>query len=363
MRTFGIWLGFFVVAALPLLARGAEIEDLTTHTILFNDDYTNLSAISGSPALDTSVMAPPVAEIGTEYVFSDVSGFNIQVTDSTTSPDPGPAPGDGPNYLRIYRDPANASNQLGQLCAATDNTLGDVVQYSTMVNVPNDGANARFQMIMSGQFTMPGGVNTSTSANAWVRPDGNGNVVAIGPGLATESTGLTYTPGVWQQWDMTYVVGSGTFTVTVNGVTSGNLNCPSGFNGVAGVAIFNGNSTPGGSADFAPVPTPILLGDFNQDGHVNAADLSVMLQALANPAAYEAEYNLTYAQLQAIGNINGDGQFNNAQVQAFLNLLKSGGGSTTAVPEPASVLLAIGSFLGVVIVWRTSRRTLLSEGR
>jgi len=94
--------------------------------------------------------------------------------------------------------------------------------------------------------------------------------------------------------------------------------------------------------EFAP-PPPVTVGDFNQDGHVNAADIPVMLSAMANPSAYEATYGLTPAQFDAIANVNGSGVINNAQVQALLTLLQSGGGSASAVPEPASgVLLVVG---------------------
>ncbi len=45
-----------------------------------------------------------------------------------------------------------------------------------------------------------------------------------------------------------------------------------------------------------------------------------------------------------MGDLNGDGVVNNADLQALLNLLKSGGGSSDAVPEPAAlVLLVIGA--------------------
>jgi len=55
----------------------------------------------------------------------------------------------------------------------------------------------------------------------------------------------------------------------------------------------------------------------------------------------------------AIGDINGDGVVNNADLQALLSLLQSGGGSNAAVPEPASlVLLAAGSLM---LMWRRGK--------
>jgi hypothetical protein len=40
-----------------------------------------------------------------------------------------------------------------------------------------------------------------------------------------------------------------------------------------------------------------------------------------------------------MGDVNGDGVLNNADVQSLLTMLKSGGGSLAAVPEPASIVL------------------------
>jgi len=64
-----------------------------------------------------------------------------------------------------------------------------------------------------------------------------------------------------------------------------------------------------------------LPGDFNRDGQVDGADLSAMMQALANSQANEMANGLTAAQLTAIGDVNGDGKFNNADLQGLINLL------------------------------------------
>ena len=80
-------------------------------------------------------------------------------------------------------------------------------------------------------------------------------------------------------------------------------------------------------------------GDFNLDGHVNAADLPAMLAALTDLNRYKSANSLTDADLRAIGDIDGSGSVTNADVQALLTLLKSGGGSVAAVPEPASIVL------------------------
>jgi hypothetical protein len=89
------------------------------------------------------------------------------------------------------------------------------------------------------------------------------------------------------------------------------------------------------------VSQPFKLGDFNRDGHVNAADIKAMESALANLGNYEIAKGLSNDQLLLIGDLNNDGKVTNADLQSLLKLLDSGGGSTNSVPEPASAILAV----------------------
>ena len=91
----------------------------------------------------------------------------------------------------------------------------------------------------------------------------------------------------------------------------------------------------------------LLPGDFNRDGHVDAADILPAMKALTDPAGYEGQYGVSPADLPIIGDVNGDTQFTNADLQALLDYLKDGGGSTSTVPEPASWILA---FLALAMV-------------
>jgi hypothetical protein len=88
-------------------------------------------------------------------------------------------------------------------------------------------------------------------------------------------------------------------------------------------------------------------GDFNLDGHVDARDIQSMESALTNLNGYQhggnsLDVTLNNTDLLGIGDLNGDGQITNADLQFLLNSLKSGGGSF-AVPEPSSWLLAISA--------------------
>ena len=87
-----------------------------------------------------------------------------------------------------------------------------------------------------------------------------------------------------------------------------------------------------------------LAGDFNRDGHVDVADILAMEQALADLPDYETAKALTDAQLQLIGDINGDHQLTNADLQALIALVANnfvGGSSLAAVPEPATLTLSV----------------------
>ena len=105
----------------------------------------------------------------------------------------------------------------------------------------------------------------------------------------------------------------------------------------------------------AAVPT-FVLGDVNGDGHFNVADISAEMAALTNITALKNNYGpshlvLNTDELDAVLDQNHDGVINNLDVQAAItNLANTGGvGTVSAVPEPTSlVLLAVGGILVLV---------------
>jgi hypothetical protein len=227
------WAGLAVGVVLPAFVRPAKavvITNVTTGTTLFRDDFE-----SGS-------FSPSV---GTENVGPDVT-----VTNSTTPPAPGPA--QGSFYAQLFRD--SDTNGQGNLFAhpsAVQATAGDLIRLSTMVFLPNDGGNARGVFILDdGNFN---------SARALVISDGAGHVIAeTGPNFSLVDTGVPYTPGVWQQWDLDYVIGSSTFGVSVDGVSASGFASHS-VGQVSLGELFNGNHTAGTFwLDAVPEPSAAL---------------------------------------------------------------------------------------------------------
>jgi Dockerin type I domain len=151
-----------------------------------------------------------------------------------------------------------------------------------------------------------------------------------------------------------FSINGGTTAInTFNGTGGGDLSDWAG----ATYDSYNASLTAGVELDVSPgditamdvIGYDLLVpGDFNRDGHVNAADIPMMLQALADSKSFKTNNDLTDAAFTKLADLNGDGQATNADIQYMLNNLLAGDGSTAAVSEPASfVLLAL--ILPVVI--------------
>jgi hypothetical protein len=108
--------------------------------------------------------------------------------------------------------------------------------------------------------------------------------------------------------------------------------------------------------DRAPIGTVQVTtgpGDFDQNGVVDARDITAMTTALTDEPMFAAAHGLTTSQLALIGDLDGDGKFTNADLPVLLAQLSVGGGSLASVPEPASiVLLALG---GITLAISKSR--------
>jgi hypothetical protein len=127
-------------------------------------------------------------------------------------------------------------------------------------------------------------------------------------------------------------------------------------NGWIAVNGFPGPNTTEHALLLTPVTPALVRGDFNQDGHVTSADVSAMVKALTDLNAYKLKNGLFDANLNTIGDFNSDGAVTNADLQMLLNLLKAGGGSVDAVPEPTAFELSFSGFLAcLAMLFRRKR--------
>jgi len=82
------------------------------------------------------------------------------------------------------------------------------------------------------------------------------------------------------------------------------------------------------------------------DGLVNLADVSALILALVDQAAYDAAYPLVSEELA--GDIDGSGTFDLGDIGPFTGLF-SGSASASAVPEPSALSLAVVLLMGIAI--------------
>jgi hypothetical protein len=257
MSAFRFTVCLLTVLLIPTMAQAMVIKDLTAGRILFFDNFEGVPA-STTAGVDLSGDYDPVAMIGTWDLNEQSPDLPLQVTSSTTSPDPGPYRGS--QYLRYYRDSGAAFSSEARAVPATELLSGHRIEMSTMVYIPStDDSYPRFQIGLE----RPSGNPTSNPVVLLREGDGRGVLYPDPALVAWAPTGLSYATDTWQKWSFEYVVGSGTFDLTVG---SGHINGLAAWGGggaVSDVYFANGVSSPGSfyldSVDATPEPGMLVI--------------------------------------------------------------------------------------------------------
>lgn len=223
--------GFIAASAIGPFSHAVTVTNLSSNASVFAESFENgLSTLTPSVGTWTRI------------------GPSVGATNSTTAPSPGPA--EGSLYASIFRSDLTTHSQgdlLGTL-GAVQSMPGDMVRLSVMLFVPDDGVLDRARLFLAdGDYV---------NFRALVRTDGAGNVLASGPGAVPTDTGIDYVPDTWQRWDLTYEIGSTTFSVRVGNAMASGLDARS-VGQVSTLGISNGSGVPGAFyVDAVPVPEP-----------------------------------------------------------------------------------------------------------
>ncbi|MCF7849147.1 MAG: PEP-CTERM sorting domain-containing protein [Kiritimatiellales bacterium] len=204
-----------LVLGITAPTQAVLVQNVTTDTAIFYDNFESLgSSVSHTAFEDTSGDYDPVATIGSWYVKEDFYNARtaVQVTDSTTSPDPGAYPyAQGDNYLRFVRYPGTTNTVEGNF-AATQSTTGDQLHFEWMMNVTADDGT---------QNPYTGFLTDNNTLMTWVSFLHDGTIE--NSYSTTPNTGLNYTPGEWFKLEMDYVIGESVYDLTIDGVTASDL--------------------------------------------------------------------------------------------------------------------------------------------
>src|SRR5262249_49337009 len=173
-------------------------------------------------------------------------------------------------------------------------------------------------------------------------------------GTALSATSVKFADSHLATWGMGVVLSIDGWTFGTDHLLVGND--ATGFSSAQLAEIKFADFAQGASISTTGELTP-QLGDINQDGVTDVADIKALMVALSDEAAYRTSHSFTASDTTFILDVDQNGSVSNADIQAEINLLANlgggGGGSVAAVPEPMSVLLMISG--GLIIATRRVR--------
>lgn len=219
----------------PATTPGTKV--LVNGVVVLLDDFEGVTAGS-----------QPAANFGS---WSSIGG-NAVVTSGEF-----PGPIQGSQYLQI-------DNTNGGMLSATLNfpatNTGDVFQFDTMAYVSPlaYGITAPLQFF-GFKTTNPGSGAGQAPLSAWIGPDGTiYSDPGFGNGVATLSR-VSY--GVWQHWEICYIVGSGKWSWLINGYGDSNigLNFVAGDSGIQSLQLISNDHTGNVPVYLDAMPEPYLL--------------------------------------------------------------------------------------------------------
>jgi hypothetical protein len=176
---------------------------------MFADDFEGMgTAVSpGTYASNLGGDYNPTGGSPGSWAITEQYADRIQVTNSTTSPDPGAYQGN--NYLRIVRD---GNENYAQMNFATQG-MGQTYEWKANVYLPAEWAGnpmgilgnggALFNIITNYDGSHAGAIHSYT-----------------GPWPPSNLASVSFAIGKWQQWKLDYTEGTANITLTVDGNSS-----------------------------------------------------------------------------------------------------------------------------------------------
>lgn len=241
----GVW------ALVMTASASANIVNVTTSQTLFSDDFEsqpwNATSHIAFPDNRVGLAAalPTSPSVGSwEFVRNESDWESIQVTNYA---DPGA--GRGSKYLRIRAVgidgwPAAAKEVL----SAEQTTTGDHIRWEQMVNIGGSSG-------VAGQIVALGG---DGSARINLLTNYPYSVTDYATGYGSVDTGLTYSVGQWQKWQIDYTIGASTFDLKIDNSSALSLPMVS----TGGIASFSLTQEGIGAAfcvDQVPEPSTLAM--------------------------------------------------------------------------------------------------------